>query len=53
MDRDVVNLIHFMYHHGPIDWSQHRPLVWCGADTPPALDAYLDDRALPRSSTGS
>jgi hypothetical protein len=47
MDRDVVSLIHFMYHHGPIDWSQHRPLVWCGADTPPALDAYLDDRALP------
>jgi hypothetical protein len=47
MDRDVVNLIHFMYHHGPIDWSRDRPLVWCGADTPPAVDGFLEQGALP------
>jgi hypothetical protein len=47
MDRDVVNLIHFTYHHGPIDWSQHRPLMWCRTDTKPTLEPFLEGRELP------
>ncbi len=38
MDRDVVNAIHFMYRHGPLDWSY----VWCGPDSKPDIQQLVD-----------
>ncbi len=38
MDRDIVNAIHFMYRHGPLDWNY----VWCGPDSKPDIQQLID-----------
>jgi hypothetical protein len=49
MDRDVVNLIHFLYQHGAADWGAMRELLWCSQDTLPPARAFMtsDERRLP------
>jgi hypothetical protein len=38
MDRDIVNAIHFMYRHGPLDWNY----IWCSPDTKPDIEKFFD-----------
>ena len=46
MDRDIVNIIHYLYRHGPMDWSDLSMVAWCDEDSKPDIRKYLDPQEL-------
>jgi hypothetical protein len=49
MDRDVVNLLHYAYHEGHVDWNRTRieRRMWCALDTKPSAEPFLDGGRIP------
>ena len=52
IDRDVVNLIHYLRWQVRVDWGQAHSWLFCGTDTPVDAQQYLTDEGdrLPNPS---
>ena len=51
MDKDVVNLIHYLRWNVSVHWSDVANLLFCNTDTPTDAAPYLadDGRSLPEA----
>lgn len=42
MDRDIVNALHYLYQKGQQDWSILAERLWCGPDSAPTFNMFVE-----------
>lgn len=42
MDRDIVNALHYLYQKGEEDWTILSKRLWCGPDSAPTFNMYVE-----------